>query len=130
MTTIIKMTFYAFTEAIDFERVLQLVAFQIGDTSATRRCLSVVAFADDEEEGTESFTLELTSGDLAVVISSDRGSATVTIVDGKGKLHYFCCYTYVGLLVVMVWGVRGRSLWLYENMHTKYLHIVYSCIEA
>ena len=122
MTTVIKMTFYAFTEAIDYGRVLQLVAFQIGDSSATRRCFSVVASADSEEEGAESFILELTSGDLAVVISSERGSATVTIVDGKGKLYSFCCYTYilyVGLLVVMVWEVRGRSLWSYEIMHTS-----------
>lgn len=93
--------FYAFTEGRDYRRVLQIVAFQIGDTSNTRRCFSVAVTGDTVgDEDTESFILELASGDVAAVISAERGSATVTIVNGKGNLYSFSvAHTEVDLFV-------------------------------
>lgn len=129
MITVVML--YAFPEATDYERVLQLVAFQIGDTSATRRCFSVVANLDAEEEGVESFILELISGDVAAVVSSERGSATVTILDGKGNLHSFAViYTYMRPLVeVMIWGLCKCNGGLYGDMKSCILVLILCIIK-
>ena len=80
------------TEGVDYVPVLELAVFHIGEVTSTtsiitERCVSVAALADEElAEANEEFSLQLvTSGNVAVALSSERGAASITIQNGMHK---------------------------------------------
>ena len=82
----------------DYTSTSLLLAFHIGSSVGTQQCGDFDLEDDSDQEDEETFTVELTVTDLAVLIASGRESTTMHITDDDGKFLFADCITWVVVL--------------------------------
>jgi hypothetical protein len=67
----------------DYTSISEVVTFSVGSQAGAMRCVDIPIEDDDALEGTETFTLTLTTSDPYVMLGNNM--TTITIIDNEGK---------------------------------------------
>ena len=79
-----------FHTALDFEKILKVVVFNVGDDQRVTRCIEVEIFNDNEEENPEDFVIFIfvISPSEQIEILQTRMVKFVTIIDGESLIKF------------------------------------------
>ncbi len=66
----------------DYESVLRLVTFHVGDTYGSRQCFYIYIITDNTPEPVELFHLQAHAADVQVYVPVDREHTYIRITDG------------------------------------------------